>query len=113
MPKWFRSQAGAATCQRNADAPLSKPLSLITFQGGSDSLNVALEHHELRLGHGGRLDGRHHDHDDHAEQPTYIHTKNCKGGTEHMVYDISGMGHTWPAEGSKLSWQFFANHPLS
>jgi poly(3-hydroxybutyrate) depolymerase len=45
------------------------------------------------------------------DSPTHVYTSTCREGTEHVVYSITGMGHTWPTEGSRLIWEFFSSHP--
>jgi polyhydroxybutyrate depolymerase len=111
MPERFGSVA-PVSASRNADAPLSKPLSLITFQGGNDSLNVAWSTTNSGWDAVAGCSGDTMTTTTMQNSPTYVHTKSCKDGNEHVIYDISGMGHTWPTDGSKLIWQFFAKHPL-
>ena len=47
------------------------------------------------------------------EGATSISSKTCAQGTEHVVYSITGMSHTWPAGASGPIWEFFAKHPLA
>ncbi|MFI6758951.1 hypothetical protein ACIBF5_07375 [Micromonospora sp. NPDC050417] len=44
--------------------------------------------------------------------PTHVYTTTCPGGTEHVVYAVARMAHSWPADASQLMWEFFSRHPL-
>jgi polyhydroxybutyrate depolymerase len=111
MPERFGSVA-PVSASRNADVPLSQPLSLITFQGGADSLNVAWSTTNSGWDAAAGCSGDSITTTTMQNSRTYVHMSSCKDGTEHVVYDVSGMGHTWPADGSRLIWEFFAKHPL-
>ena len=37
----------------------------------------------------------------------------CRGGADHVVIEVEGMGHTWPKAGTPLVWEFLAAHPLA
>lgn len=92
-------------------APLSHPVSLLTFQGGLDRLaqgfagtNAGWQRaagcrderiRSIEMGGG----------------PTHIYTMTCAGGTEHVVYSVTRMGHEWPPEAGELIWEFFRRHP--
>ncbi|MEV4625812.1 hypothetical protein AB0J90_05920 [Micromonospora sp. NPDC049523] len=90
----------------------SRPLSLLTFQGGDDRLSqawpVTNTGWDKALGCGNEqvrsitMEGG----------PTHVYTTTCPGGTEHVVYAVARMGHAWPADASKLMWEFFSRHPL-
>lgn len=95
-----------------SEAPLPQPISLITFQGALDRLRQGFTttNNNWRGAAGCAeksvttitMEGG----------PTHIYTAACKGNAEHIVYAIARMAHEWPADASKLIWQFFANHPL-
>jgi poly(3-hydroxybutyrate) depolymerase len=87
-------------------------LSLITFQGGADRLNVAWNITNSNWDAAAGCSGESVSTITMRDSPTYVSTKSCKEGTEHVVYSITGMGHTWPTDGSRLIWEFFAKHPL-
>jgi polyhydroxybutyrate depolymerase len=112
MPERFGSVAPVSAA-RNTNLPLSKPLSLIAFQGGADSLNVAWSTTNSGWDAAAGCSRDSLLKTTMQNSTTYVHTSSCKEGTEHVVYDISGMGHTWPADGSRLIWEFFAKHPLA
>lgn len=94
------------------DKVLPAPLSLLTFQGGRDRLAQSFASTNsswakaagckdekvttLTMGGG----------------PTHRYASSCNGGTEHIVYSVTQMGHEWPAEASALMWDFFVAHPL-
>ena len=92
--------------------PPSRPISLITFQGGADRLSQAWTgtnaNWDRAVGCGNEqvrtitMEGG----------PTHIYTTTCPGGVEHVVYSVARMSHIWPADASKLIWEFFHKHPL-
>lgn len=97
---------------RNGERPLPQPVSLLTFQGSLDRLapgwTITNNSWAKAAGCGGEkvtsitMEGG----------PAHIYTSTCAGGHEHIVYTITQMGHSWPADASRLIWQFFAKHPL-
>jgi polyhydroxybutyrate depolymerase len=92
--------------------PPSRPIPLITFQGGLDRLSQAWTRTnatwDKALGCGNEqvktitMEGG----------PTHVYTTTCPGSAEHVVYSVTRMGHDWPAGASKLMWEFFSKHPL-
>ncbi|MGW4461260.1 alpha/beta hydrolase family esterase [Micromonospora sp. NPDC004704] len=107
----FASVAPVSGSNPDTSVP-SRPLSLITFQGGDDRLSqawpVTNTGWDKALGCGNEqvrsitMEGG----------PTHVYTTTCPGGTEHVVYSVARMGHAWPADASRLMWEFFTRNPL-
>jgi polyhydroxybutyrate depolymerase len=93
--------------------PLAKPLSLITFQGGRDRLRQAWSITNADWAKAAGCSGDNLTTVTMEGGPTHVHTAMCTGGAEHVVYDVTTMGHVWPADASKLIWDFFTRHPLA
>jgi polyhydroxybutyrate depolymerase len=93
--------------------PLSKPLSLLTFQGGHDRLKQGFTTTNDNWAKAAGCSGEKLTTITMENGPTHIHTSTCAGGAEHVVYDVTAMSHEWPADGSKLIWEFFKKHPLA
>jgi poly(3-hydroxybutyrate) depolymerase len=92
---------------------LSKPPSLITFQGGRDRARQGWGITNANWAKAAGCSGDKLTTITMEGGPTHIHTAICTGGTEHIVYDVTTMGHVWPADASKLIWDFFVKHQLS
>jgi polyhydroxybutyrate depolymerase len=112
MPERFGSVA-PVSASHGGRVSLSHPLSLITFQGSHDDLSRTWRSTNAAWDAGAGcsdesittaslLNGR-----------ADVSSKTCTDGTEHVVYSVTGMGHTWPAGASELIWEFFAEHPLA
>jgi poly(3-hydroxybutyrate) depolymerase len=92
---------------------LTKPPSLITFQGGQDRLSQAWTSTNANWAKAAGCSGDKLTSITMEGGPTHVHTAACAGGAEHVVYDVTAMSHLWPADGAKLIWDFFVKHPLS
>jgi polyhydroxybutyrate depolymerase len=112
MPERFGSVAPVSASHSGAIS-LSHPLSLITFQGTGDRLAVAWSSTNDAWDAGARCSGESHTTISMQEGPTDVSSKTCGDGAEHVVYSVSGMGHSWPDGASELIWKFFAKHPLA
>lgn len=111
MPERFGSVA-PVSASRNGTITLSHPLSLITFQGGRDRLQVAWRTLNAAWdAAAGCSDGSVTTTSMPDGGPTDVSSKTCASGTEHVVYSVSGLGHTWPAGASQIIWAFFSEHP--
>jgi polyhydroxybutyrate depolymerase len=110
MPQRFGSVAPVSAAGGTGQ-PLSSPLSLITFQGGRDSLNVTFNQTNARWDASAGCSGETVTPTTMQNSQTYVYASICKGGTEHVVYAVSAMAHQWPIEGSQTMWDFFAKHP--
>jgi len=93
--------------------PLAKPPSLITFQGGQDRLRQAWTTTNANWAKSAGCSGEKITTITMEGGPTHIYTTTCTGGAEHVVYSVTAMSHLWPADASKLIWEFFVKHPLS
>jgi polyhydroxybutyrate depolymerase len=111
MPERFGSVA-PVSANRNGIISLSRPVSLITFQGSIDRLSPAWKTLNAAWDDAAGCSAEILTTIAMPDGPTDVSTKTCTDGTEHAVYSVSGMGHTWPAGGSELIWEFFARHPL-
>jgi polyhydroxybutyrate depolymerase len=109
LPERFGSLAPVSASL--GDVSPSAPLSLMTFQGTADGLRIAWPTTNSAWdAAAGCADGSVTT----ATLPAAtadVSSKTCADGTEHVVYTVAGMGHTWPAGASKLIWDFFARHP--
>lgn len=38
---------------------------------------------------------------------------SCRGGSEFVLIEVEGMGHTWPKAATPVIWDFFEAHPLT
>ncbi len=47
-----------------------------------------------------------------SARPARRSVAECRDGSEHVVYRVEGMGHTWPRGGSQVIWRFFTAHAL-
>jgi len=112
MPERFGSVA-PVSASYNGNISLSQPLSLITFQGGSDSLRVSWSTTNGNWDAGAGCSDESVTTISLLNGPTNVSSKTCADGTEHVVYSIGGMGHVWPVDASELIWEFFADHPLA
>jgi polyhydroxybutyrate depolymerase len=112
MPERFGSVA-PVSASRNGTISLSRPLSLITFQGTRDRLNAAWKTTNADWDAAAGCSDESVTTIALHDGPTAVSSKTCAAGTEHVVYSVSGMGHTWPDGGSEIIWEFFANHPLA
>ena len=112
MPGRFGSVA-PVSASHNETVTLSAPLSLIAFQGSRDSLWVAWSTTNAAWDAGAGCSDETVTAVSLQAGPTSVSTKTCGQGTEHVVYSITGMSHTWPAGASELIWEFFAKHPLA
>jgi polyhydroxybutyrate depolymerase len=92
---------------------LAQPLSLITFQGSADRLSAAWSTTNSGWADAAGCSGETVTQISLQDDPTEVHTSTCDDGTEHVVYTVVGMGHSWPDGASELIWEFFAKHPLA
>ena len=91
---------------------LERPISLITFQGGRDSLSVGFQQTNAAWAMSAQC-GQAQDQTITMEGgPTYISSSTCAGGAEHVIYSVARMAHIWPIDASTLVWDFFSRHPL-
>lgn len=112
LPARFGSVAPVSASGGTGKA-LTDPPSLITFQGGQDRMRQAWGITNGDWAKAAGCSGAKVATITMEGGPTHIHTATCTGGAEHIVYDVTAMSHLWPAEGSKLIWEFFAKHPLA
>jgi polyhydroxybutyrate depolymerase len=96
----------------DSGAPLTRPISLITFQGGVDRLSASFGRTNAKWDEAAKCAGGKLTSITMAGGPTHVRRMTCAGGTEHTVYDVTRMGHAWPAGASQLIWEFFSRHPL-
>lgn len=94
-------------------AALSKAPALITFQGGRDRLRQAWGITNTNWAKTAGCSGDSLATITMEGGPAHVHTSTCTTGSEHIVYDVTTMGHVWPADASKLIWDFFVKHPLA
>jgi polyhydroxybutyrate depolymerase len=112
LPERFGSVA-PVSASASGDVSLLQPLSLMTFQGTGDGLRVAWPTTNAAWDTAaGCSDGSVATISLPAATAD-VSSKTCADGTEHVVYTVAGMGHTWPAGASGLIWDFFARHPLA
>jgi polyhydroxybutyrate depolymerase len=111
MPERFGSVA-PVSASHPGTVSLSQPLSLITFQGSRDRLSGAWTVTNSAWDAGAGCSDEILTTTSLPNGPTDVSTKTCAGSTEHVVYSVDGMGHTWPSGASELIWEFFAEHPL-
>jgi polyhydroxybutyrate depolymerase len=93
--------------------PLAQPPSLLTFQGGQDRLSQAWSTTNANWAKSSGCAGEKVTTITMEGGPTHVYATVCTGGAEHVVYAVTAMGHAWPADGSKLIWDFFTQHPLA
>jgi poly(3-hydroxybutyrate) depolymerase len=93
--------------------PLSKPLSLIAFQGGHDRLQQSFTQTNSFWDKAAGCSGEKVTTITMENGPTHIYTSQCNGGAEHVTYSLTAMAHEWPADASRLIWEFFQKHPLA
>lgn len=93
-------------------ARLARPISLMTFQGGGDRLRGAFPQTNSRWATSAECAQSQVTSITMEGGPTHVYTSTCAGGAEHIVYSITRMGHSWPADASPLIWDFFSRHPL-
>ncbi|WP_117209653.1 alpha/beta hydrolase family esterase [Allorhizocola rhizosphaerae] len=111
LPGRFGSVAPVAGTGAS-DRPLPKPVSLLTFQGGQDRLAQTWTPTNDNWAKAAGCTDEKVTSITMEGGPTHIYTTTCAGGTEHVVYSVTRMGHTWPADAGKLIWEFFTKHPL-
>lgn len=112
LPGRFGSVAPVSASGGTGKA-LTDPPSLITFQGGQDRMRQAWGITNADWAKAAGCSGDKVTTITMEGGPTHVHTATCAGGAEHIVYDVTAMSHLWPADGSKLIWDFFAKHPLA
>jgi polyhydroxybutyrate depolymerase len=112
FPERFGSVA-PVSASGGTGKPLTRPPSLITFQGGQDRLAQAWSSTNANWVKSASCSGGKLTTIAMEGGPTHIHAAPCAGGAEHVVYDVTAMSHLWPADASKLIWDFFAKHPLT
>lgn len=112
MPDRFGSVAPVAA-SHNGAVSLAHPLSLITFQGRRDRLSVAWRTTNAAWDAGAGCSAENVTTISIQSGPTDVSRKTCAHGTEHVVYSVADLGHTWPAGASEIIWEFFAEHPLA
>lgn len=112
LPGRFGSVAPVSASGGTGKA-LADPPSLITFQGGRDRLRQAWTITNGDWAKAASCSGDKLATITMEGGPTHVHSATCTGGAEHIVYDVTAMGHLWPADASKLIWDFFSKHPLA
>jgi polyhydroxybutyrate depolymerase len=91
---------------------LPRPISLITFQGDRDQLSGAFNQTNTAWAKSAQCGPAQTQAITMEGGPAYIASSTCADGAEHVVYSVTHMGHSWPAEASALVWEFFNRHPL-
>ena len=112
MPERFGSVA-PVSASLDGTVSLSQPLSLMTFQGTADRLHVAWPTTNAAWDAAAGCSDESLATIAMPTGPADVSSRTCAGDTEHVVYSVPGMGHTWPAGASGLIWDFFARHPLA
>lgn len=94
------------------DARPDRPASLITVQGAEDDFAPewpAVNRSWARAAGCGTAESAAVRF---AARPALRSVAQCRGGSEHVVYGVERMGHTWPRQATRLVWEFFMAHPL-
>ncbi|HEX6682495.1 MAG TPA: PHB depolymerase family esterase [Candidatus Limnocylindrales bacterium] len=112
LPERFGSVSPVSASGGTGNA-LTKPPSLITFQGGQDRLRQAWSSTNSNWAKSAGCSGEKVSSITMEGGPTHIYATTCTGGAEHVVYSVTAMSHLWPADASKLIWDFFSAHPLA
>ena len=95
------------------DVPPARPTSLIAIEGLADDLASGFPDANRQWARASGCAPAETTELTFAGRSTVRSVAACRAGTEHVVYRVERMGHTWPRPATRLVWDFFESHPLT